>query len=157
MPEMVNAYSVLKFLHVIAVIVWVGGVAALSVLGWRLRGERNRELLKKLLPQLATYGQLMIGPSSGIVLLTGLAMVGMAKIGFGTFWVLWGFAGVVLHTIMGIVVIRRRMMKLAQLAGSNEADDATLGAASRGLWQAQLLYLLILASVVWAMVLKPTL
>jgi hypothetical protein len=48
-------------------------------------------------------------------------------------------------------------MKLAQLAGSNEADDATLAAASSGLWRAQLLYMLILASVVWAMVLKPTL
>ena len=154
---MVNAYSVLKFLHVISVVVWLGGVVALSVLTWRLRGDRNRELLRTALPQLANYGQMMIGPSSGIVLLTGLAMVGMAKIGFGTFWVLWGFAGVVLHTFLGVVVIRRRTMKLAQLAGSKEADDATLAAASRGLWQAQLLYMLILASVVWAMVLKPTL
>jgi uncharacterized membrane protein len=154
---MVNAYSVLKFLHVVSVIVWVGGVVALSFLAWRLRGESNREVLKALLPQLASYGQRMIGPTSGIVLLTGLAMVGIANIGFGTFWVLWGFAGIVLHTLMGAVVIRKRTMKLGQLVASGAADDATLAAASRGLWRAQLLYMLILASVVWAMVLKPTL
>jgi len=34
---------------------------------------------------------------------------------------------------------------------------AALVAANRKLWDAQLLYLLILASVVYAMVLKPTL
>jgi hypothetical protein len=101
------------------------------------------------------YGQRMIGPASGIVLLTGLAMVGMARIGFLTFWVVWGYAGIILHSLLGAIVIRKRTMKLGQLAAAN-TDDATLGAASRSLWQAQLLYMLILASVVGAMVIKPT-
>jgi uncharacterized membrane protein len=154
--QMVNAYNLLKFLHVLSVIVWVGGVTALSALAWRVRGERNREVLKVLLPQLVGYGQRMIGPASGIVLLTGLAMVGMARIGFLTFWVVWGYAGIILHSLLGAIVIRKRTMKLGQLAAAN-TDDATLGAASRSLWQAQLLYMLILASVVGAMVIKPTL
>ena len=98
----------------------------------------------------------MIGPASGIVLLTGLAMVGIGKIGFRTFWVWWGYTGIVLHTLLGAIVIRKRTMKLAQLAAANN-DDATLSAASRSLWRAQLLYMLILAAVVAAMVLKPTL
>jgi len=154
---MFNVYNVLKFLHVVSVIVWVGGVAALSVLGWLLRGERNRETLKVVLPELTMYGQRIIGPASVIVLLTGLAMVGMAKIGFGTFWVLWGFGGVVLHIFMGALVIRKRTMTVGQLASASTGDDVALVTASRKLWHAQLLYLLILASVVYAMVLKPTL
>ena len=154
---MFNVYNVLKFLHVASVIVWVGGVTALSVLGWSLRGERNRETFKVLLPQLTLYGQRIIGPTSIVVLLTGLAMVGMARIGFGTFWALWGFGGVVLHIFMGAVVIRKRTMTLGQLVSASTGDDAALVAASRKLWDAQLLYLLILASVVYAMVLKPTL
>jgi hypothetical protein len=154
---MIDAYNILKFLHVVSVIVWVGGATAVSVLTWRLRGEGNREILKGLFPQLMNFGQKIIAPTAGIVLLTGLAMVGIGRIGFSTFWVLWGFAGIVLHTFMGAVIIRKRTMKLGQLSAANTGDQAALVAASRSLWQAQLLYLLILASVVWAMVLKPTL
>jgi hypothetical protein len=154
---MLNAYNILKFLHVVSVIAWVGGAAAISLLTWRLRGEGNREILKGLFPQLMNYGQKIIAPAAGIVLLTGLAMVGIGRIGFGTFWVLWGFTGIVLHTFMGAVVIRKRTMKLGQLSAANTGDEAALIGASRSLWRAQLLYLLILASVVWAMVLKPTL
>ena len=52
-----NAYGFLKFLHVLAVIVWVGGVAALSVVAWRVRNERNREVLTALVRQASTYGE----------------------------------------------------------------------------------------------------
>jgi uncharacterized membrane protein len=152
-----NAYGILKFLHVVSVIVWVGGVTGLSLVTWRLRTERNREALTALLRQGPLFGQRVTGPASGIVLLTGPIMVGMAHIGFGTFWVLWGFAGLTFHFWFGATVLRRRGMALAQLASSPSTDDAALLAASRSLWTAQLIYIALLIAVVAAMVLKPTL
>ena len=83
-------------------------------------------------------------------------MVGMAHIGFGTLWVVWGMIGIAIHFIFGAVVLRRRMMRLAALASSSAAAEADVLAAARSLGMAQLAYLLILASVVGAMVLKPT-
>jgi uncharacterized membrane protein len=152
-----NAYNLLKLLHILSVIAWVGGVLALSVVTWRLRKERNREVLSALVRQAAIFAQRVVGPASGVVLLSGLAMVGMAKIGFGTLWVVWGMAGVLFHFVMGATVIRKRATALAQIAEGSDRDDAALPAASRRLWTAQLIYLAVLASVVAAMVLKPTL
>ena len=152
-----NAYEVLKFLHVLSVVVWVGGVAGLSVVTWRLRAERNREVLAALLKQATSFGQRIAGPASFIVLLTGPMMVGMAHIGFGTFWVLWGFAGLTAHFWIGATALRRRTSALLQVASTSSGDDAAILVAARRLWSAQLIYLAIMAAVVAAMVLKPTL
>jgi uncharacterized membrane protein len=151
------AYGVLKFLHIVSVIAWVGGVLSLSVVTWRLTSERNREVLAALLRQATSFGQMIAGPASFIVLLTGPAMVGMAHIGFGTLWVLAGFAGLTVHFWLGATLLRTRTTKLAALASANSGDDAALLAAARRLWSAQLIYLGLLALVVAAMVLKPTL
>ena len=153
---MFNAYNVLKFVHVLSVVTWVGGVTCLAVLIWRVRRERNRAILTTLLRHATTYGQMVAGPASGLVLLSGLGMVGMAGIGFGTFWVLWGFTGIVLHFVFGAVFIRKRMMELTQLAATG-ADDQSLAEAGGKLWTVQLIYLAIMASVVGAMIFKPTL
>jgi uncharacterized membrane protein len=154
---MLNAYNLLKFVHVLSVIVWIGGITTLSVLVWRLRNERNREVVSIVLNQASFYAQRFVGSTSGLVLLTGLAMVGVAKIPFSTLWVMWGLGGVLVHFVFGAMILRKRMMALGQLYGSSTADEGSLAAASSRLWHAQLLYLLILASVVGAMVLKPTL
>ena len=154
---MFNPYNVLKFIHVLSVIAWVGGVACLAVLTWRVSRERNRTILAALLQQATTYGQMVPGPASGLVLLSGLGMVGMAGIGFTTFWVLLGYAGILLHGIIGAVFIRKRTMELARLASTDGADDQSLAEAGGKLWTVQLIYLAIMALVVGAMVLKPTL
>jgi uncharacterized membrane protein len=152
-----NAYNVLKFVHVLSVIAWIGGVTCLAVLIWRVRRERNRAILTTLLRHATTYGQMVVGPASGLVLLSGLGMVGMAGIGFGTFWVLWGFTGIVLHFVFGAVFIRKRTMELARLASAEGGDDQSLAEAGGKLWTVQLIYLAIMALVVGAMVFKPTL
>jgi len=153
----VNVYGFLKFLHVLAVVVWVGGVAGLSVIAWQLRREQNREALAALLRQASSFGERIAGPASFVVLLTGPAMVGMAHIGFGTFWVLWGFAGLTAHFWIGATALRRRTNALIKLASAGSGNEAALLVAARRLWSAQLIYLAIMAAVVAAMVLKPTL
>jgi hypothetical protein len=91
------------------------------------------------------------------VLLSGLGMVGMTGIGFGTFWVVWGYAGILLHFLIGAVLIRKRTMELARLASADGIDEQALAEAGSRLWTVQLVYLAIMALVVGAMVLKPTL
>lgn len=154
---MTNAYAVLKLLHVLSVVAWLGGVLSLSVITWRLRNERNREILAALLRQATSFGERIAGPASFIVLLTGPAMVGLAHIGFGTLWVVAGFAGLTAHFWIGATLLRTRTTKLAGLASTPSGDDAALLAASRRPWSAQLIYLALLALVVGAMVFKPTL
>jgi uncharacterized membrane protein len=152
-----NAYGSVKFVHVLSVIAWLGGMTALSIVTWRLRRERDRQILAALLRQATSFGRMIVGPASGIVLLTGPALVGMAHIGFRAFWVQVGFAGILLHFIIGATLLRTRTDELARLASASAGEEDALLAAARRLWSTQIIYLAILALVVAVMVLKPTL
>ena len=152
-----NAYTFLKFLHVLSVVFWIGGVSALAFVGWRAAKERNRVLLTALLQQGMTYGQRVVAPSAGIVLLSGLALVGIGHIGFVTFWVWFGYGGVLVHFVLGGFMIQRRSGELKQLAAAPSGDDVALIAAARRLRNTQIVYLILFAIVIAAMVMKPTL
>lgn len=151
-----NAYSILKYLHVLSVVFWIGGLTALAFATWRVAKERNRAALTAVLRQSVSYGQIVVGAAAGIVLLSGLAMVGIGHVGFGTFWVWFGYGGVLVHAVIGGFLIRKRAAELMQLALAS-GDDAALLIAARHLWITQLVYLLLLAIVIAGMVLKPTL
>ena len=152
-----NAYTFLKFLHVLSVVFWIGGAAGLAFVGWRIAKERNRVLLTALLQQGIAYGKRVIAPSAGIVLLSGLALVGIGHIGFGTFWVWFGYGGVLVQFVVGGFLIQKRSGELMQLAAVPSGDDAAMVAAARRLWNTQIVYLVLFAIVIAAMVIKPTL
>ena len=154
---MVSAYGVLKLLHVLSVVVWIGGAMALATVTGMLIRASDRATLASLLPHSMAYGQKMAGPSAIIALLTGIAMVVMGKTGFGTFWVSYGFAGIIVHFAFGATVLRKRTMALTEALSASTPDEARLADAGARLRIANLIYLLIMISVVGAMVLKPTL
>ena len=152
-----NAYTILKFLHVLSAIIWIGGLTGLAVVTWRVARERNRVLLAGVLRQMVSYGQIVVGPAAGVVLLSGLAMVGIGHLGFATFWVWFGYGGVLVHGLVGGFLIRKRSADVIQLASATGGDDAALVGAARRLWITQVVYLILFAVVIAAMVLKPTL
>ena len=153
---MLNAYGIMKSLHVLSVVIWIGGLTALAFVTWRVANERNRSVLTEVLRQSVSYGQRVVGAAAVIVLFSGLALVGIGHIGFGTFWVWFGYGGVLVHGIIGGFLIRKRAAELQQLA-STPGDDAALVTAARRLWNTQLVYLTLLTIVIAGMVLKPTL
>jgi len=152
-----NTYTILKFLHVLSVVIWIGGLTALAVVTWRVARERNRASLVSIVRQTVSYGQGIVGPASVIVLLTGLAMVGIGHVGFATFWVWFGYGGALVHGLIGGFLIRKRAAEVMALASASGGDDTGLNAAARRLWNTQLMYLVLLSVVIAAMVLKPTL
>ena len=154
---MLNWYAVLKYIHVVSVVIWIGGLTGLVIATWKIAREKNRALLATLLNQTNAYAQGVAGPAAGFVLLTGLTMVWLGHIGFNTFWVWFGYGGVLVQAVVGGFVIRKRSMELLALASTSSGDDAALAAASRRLRNAQVIYLILFAIVIAGMVVKPTL
>ena len=148
-------YGVLKVLHVLSAVAWIGGGAALGFIVARLSRATDRASVQAVLPQVGRYMQGVAGPSSGLVLLTGIAMVIVGHVGFRTLWVGLGFAGFVLHGLWGGLVTRKRMAALAGAAASG--SDGELSQAGARLWSSFVVYLATLALIVAVMVLKPTL
>jgi uncharacterized membrane protein len=152
---MLGWYAALKVVHVLSVVVWIGGATALAAVTARLLRASDRATLTAFLPQSIRFGQTMGGPSSILVLLTGIAMVIVGKVGFRPLWVSWGFAGILLHFVFGAVVMRKRTMNLAAALSATPADETRIAEAGRSVRVGTLIYLLIMTSVIVVMVLKP--
>src|SRR5438874_13793988 len=119
-------YLILKFVHVLSVVTWVGSATALTTLTLRLVGAKDRAALVLFLPRADRYGRTMIGPSSVLVLLTGIAMVIVGRVGFQTLWIQAGFLGILLHFALGATVMRRNGLAVARIAAESPPDDARL-------------------------------
>ena len=148
-------YNLFKFVHIAAVIVWLGGLVALSVLNAHLAREHNPSVMAALAKASRVFGGTVVGPAAGVTLLAGIVMVITAGLSFATLWIAWGLGGLLLSMFLGATVIRRAGEQLtAQYAHGDQAQVVALQRRVRSL---NLLNLLILFSVVGAMVFKPTL
>jgi uncharacterized membrane protein len=152
-----NWYGVLKYIHVLSVVIWLGGLTGLVIALWKVAREKDRALLAVFLKQTLAYAQGVAGPAAGFVLLTGLTMVWLGNIGYNTFWVWFGYAGVLVQGVFGGLVIRKRAIELLALTSEPSADEAALAVAFQRLRNAQLIYLILFAIIIAGMVIKPTL
>jgi uncharacterized membrane protein len=148
-------YGVLKVVHILSAIVWIGGGAAFAMVIARLVGAGDRATLKSMLPQVTRFMRTMAGPASGLVLLSGIAMVLAAGMGFRALWISLGFVGFILYALFGGLVMQKRVAALAHAVAAE--DDVAVARAGSRVRQANVIYLLLMASIVAVMVLKPTL
>jgi len=152
-----DTYRLLKFLHLAAVTLWIGGAFTTAVLIRRVTQARDRAMLASLLRHTGFYGRAVVGPASLLTLVSGLGM--LAVLGLRPHelpWIQWGFAGILGHFVLAAGFIRRATARLAALATAPEEDAGGLDVAMRRLGLLNTMYLGLLLSVVGAMALKPT-
>lgn len=149
-------YLLLKFVHVSAVIVWLGGFVALAVLNARIARSGEIAAQAAMARQSELFGRTVIGPAMGIALLAGVWMAGQFGIPFTSPWIVWGLIGFVGFIALGVVGMGRAGAELGDLAQRGSPDDPGVAAARQRLSLLSVLSALLLLSVVWAMVSKPT-
>ena len=150
-----SLYLLLKTIHVAAVIAWIGGIVGLVVLVLLAGREEKPDLLAGIMRLSIQFGQRVIGPFSGLALLSGITLVATSPIRFMDVWVLYGFGGWVFHLIMGTTVLRQNGIALGKVAGSPAPDRAHLARLLSRQRTLATVYLLVMLTVVWAMVAKP--
>lgn len=153
---MFTLYTLLKLLHIVGATFWIGGLATFSLLNLRIAREKNPAVLAELTRLMRLNGMTIIGPSSGLALLAGIAMLAVAGLG-APLWILWGFAVIILSFALGATLIRRSAEQVRDLAARADSGDARLSSAQRQLTTLNVINLLLLLSAVWAMVFKPSL
>jgi len=141
-------YDLFKFIHVAAVIVWVGGVVTIFVLNARVTRAGEPQAQAALAGQSRAFGQTVMGPAAGVTLVAGIITMLVGGISLATVWILWGLASVAASLLLGATVIRRTTERLA----SGSGDRRPL---QRRLARLNLANLVILFSAVAAMVFKP--
>lgn len=148
-------YTTLKVIHVIAAIIWIGAGTAFSIMNARISSRKDEEAARVLGAEGEFFGKGVFMPASIVTLLAGVGMVlaSDGAIGFGEPWIGIGFAGIIISTLIGAVLITRATDSLNDAAKAG--DTATVTAMQQRLGVLGATDLVVLYIVVWAMVVRP--
>ena len=152
---MFTLYNLLKFLHVLGVIVWLGGLFMMLIISGRFMRTRESGVMRAISEQGKFLGMSVFGPATGTVLITGIGMVQVGNLSFGSLWIMWGIVGMVLSAIVGGAIAGRMAARLSDRVTAGQFDVTTAAAIQRRIKVVGTVNLLILVSVVFAMVFKP--
>jgi len=154
---MLTLFSVLKFTHILAAIIWVGGVITLTLLNARLASTRNSAAMAALASVGGFFGQRVFGPAAGVTFLAGLGTALNAGFPMRSVWIIWGFLVIVLSIGLNAAAIRPTAQRIGSLAASPNGDSVQIAALQSRLWMLTGLNILLLLSAVWVMIAKPAL
>jgi len=110
-----DLYPFIKALHVVCVIMWVGGDFALLVLSFRHQRAGDVAGFVRFLPDVMFVTRHVAIPASLVALACGLTMAFMSW-GFAQLWILIGLAGFATVFVGGIAFLRPRTERLLAAA-----------------------------------------
>jgi uncharacterized membrane protein len=154
----VDRFEILKLLHVLGAIVWVGAGSGLFLLGLRMRADGDREGLRSLGRSATALGQTLFAPAALVTLIAGVVMVATEPhFAFGDLWIIIGLTGVLASFVIGMGLAEPTDRRLAALLEDHEVDHPEVAATLARSFRLSTIDLAILMIVVWAMVAQPML
>ncbi len=153
---MVTTYTVLKTIHVLAAVIWLGGSLMLMILGERARRDRSDpNRLTRTIGEISFIAPRTFIPASLVLVVTGFWMVQNGGLPYNT-WVVLGIIGWGVTFLTGNLFLGPSSKKAAEaLTANGPSDTQTLSAVDR-LLLAVRVDELILVLIIINMVIKPS-
>jgi uncharacterized membrane protein len=125
-------YATFMTVHVLFVVIWIGGGALLTVFGVLAERTNDPAQLSQIARMAAFAGERIFAPAGLVVVAMGVAMVLNAHLGFGHFWIVFGLLGFLATFVIGIGVLSPMAKKVeALLRDKGPSDPETQAAISR--------------------------
>lgn len=151
-----DVYDTLKWVHIMAAIVWVGGGIFIQVYTSRLRRAGETDRLAAFARDVEKLGNGLFLPASIVVLLMGIAMTWYAPfIEWNDTWILLGLLGIVSTALFGALFLGPEAGRLGTLAQERGADDPEVQARIARLFFVSRIDLAVIVFVIVVMVFKP--
>ncbi|HVF52281.1 MAG TPA: DUF2269 family protein [Actinomycetota bacterium] len=153
-----NLYELLLFVHLAAVICWIGGAVMFTILGSRgaKAGPPDPQRVIHTAEQAEWLGTRFYTPLAIVTLLAGIGMVLESGIGFDHLWVLIGLTMIIIAGALGGAFYSKNTKALVQ--GINERGfDEGAQAILKKIVTVSKVELVLLFIVVLVMVTKPEL
>ena len=147
--------EILKLVHVVAVIIWLGGSFMLGFILERAQASEDEATVLGVTKMAEFIGKAVFNPAGIITLLAGIWLVIEADYEFSEAWISIGFLGVALGAILGMAFYPKALKAVEDgIEADGLLSNDTLGAL-RKLRLVSTVEWLLLIVVVWAMVFKP--
>jgi uncharacterized membrane protein len=141
-------------LHLFGVVIWLGGSLMMQL--FALRAETaSADTRAFVFRSVEWIGQRFFLPSSIVILVTGFLMLGELPYGLGDGWVSFGFAVIILSSIVGAGFLGPESGRVSKLVDSDGFDSPEVQRRYSRLLTIGRIELLLLFLVVADMVAKP--
>jgi uncharacterized membrane protein len=144
----------IHLLHIVASMVWVGGVVTLSALASQILRRGEREEIARFVGSVRLIGPLVFAPPPLLLIATGIwSVIDNDAWDFGQTWVWLAIALLLAASVFGAVFQSRAAISAGRSAAAGDDREAArqLG---RWTWGLLLIFLLLLVAT-WDMVFKP--
>jgi uncharacterized membrane protein len=120
-----GSYQVYKALHVLAIVVWVGGDVTLTTLGIVFERRRDGETLAAIGKAGAWVGTRVYTPALFAVLGFGIALMEKGNLPWDTFWIDFALAGWTIAAIVGVGYVGPELGRIDRAAQAHgpESDE----------------------------------
>jgi uncharacterized membrane protein len=149
----INAYSLLKLVHVLAAILAVG--TNLTYFVWLSTARTHPEQAPHVLPGIRALDRWLANPAYLVLPVTGILMVLDGHLGFTTFWIATAIVLYVAMAAIAGVLFSPSLRRQVQLAAAAAEPSAYDRAAKRTMVTGAITMVPI-AAILYLMVIKPT-
>jgi uncharacterized membrane protein len=149
-------YEVLLFLHIFAVIVWVGGGIALLFLSAWGEQTRNAAFMQGLGASSEWLAQRLFIPSSLATLVLGILLTIEGPWSFDILWIDLGFVGFAVSFLIGILFLKPEGARIGHAIAAHGPESSEARHHIHRIGVVQKVEFVILVLVVAAMAIKPT-
>ena len=148
-------YELLKLIHVLGAITWVGTSIEQQLVGARAMSSNERGRLARFVDEAEWVGVRLMTPAAILVVIVGVLMVIESGWNFSDTWILIGIGLFILTSLNGMVFLTPQTKKLKSLIVERSENDTGVQALVKRVTLASRIDLLILIAIVADMVIKP--
>jgi uncharacterized membrane protein len=146
-------YTLTKYVHILAAVLWVGGGFAVVLLGFLAERAKSQDDLLAIINAITKIAPRVFVPGTVIVLLTGLVMVFAGGFSWDA-WIMFGIIGIIITGVIGSQILSPLAEKSMKALADGRKDEA-VALGQRLIHAAKSDYVLQFV-IVYAMVAKPS-
>ena len=151
-----DRYDLLKFVHVGAAIVWVGGGAMIQFFALRALGRKDPLGMVQFTRDVEWIGNRVLLPSALVVVVFGFLLVWDGPWELSTTWIWLSLVIYAISFVVGLFVLTPQAKKIGDLIEAEGPESAALQSQIGRILQISRVDLVLLFAIVFLMVTKPT-
>jgi uncharacterized membrane protein len=150
-----SLYELLKLIHVLAAIAWIGTAIEQQFVGNRATSSKDPRRIEHFVDEAEWVGVRVMTPAAIVVVIAGVAMVIESAWNFSDTWILIGIGLFIVTSLNGMLYLTPQSKKLKVAIADRGLDDEGVMNNIRTLTLASRIDLLVLVLIVADMVIKP--
>jgi uncharacterized membrane protein len=152
----VTWYTFFKAVHLAAATIWVGGAFMIQAFAFRIVRSRDAKRQADFAKDAEVIGMRVFIPATWILLLAGIAMMINADWAWDQNWIVFGLVAFAISFVVGAGFLGPEGGRIAALIENEGYESPAALARIRRILLISRCELVVLTTVIWAMVVKPT-